>query len=43
MIHSDVTGIILGCCFDVMNELGSGFLEKVYRNALTIALVEKKS
>jgi hypothetical protein len=24
--HSKLTGIILGCCFEVMNELGTGFL-----------------
>lgn len=35
---SDVTRAILGCCFDVMNTLGSGFVESVYRNALVIAL-----
>ena len=31
----------LGCCFDVMNELGVGFLESVYKNALFIAIKEK--
>jgi hypothetical protein len=25
-----LTGEILSCCFDVMKELGSGFLERVY-------------
>jgi len=38
---SEITEIILGCCFDVMNELGSGFLESVYKNALIIAIKEK--
>jgi GxxExxY protein len=38
---SDLTEIILGTCFDVMNELGSGFLESVYKNALFIALQAK--
>ncbi len=38
---SNETEVILGCCFDVMNELGSGFLESVYKNALFIALKEK--
>ena len=33
--------MILGCCFDIMNELGVGFLESVYKNALLIALREK--
>jgi GxxExxY protein len=28
---------ILGCCFDV-DELGSGFLKKVYKNALIVVL-----
>ena len=29
---------IIGCVFAVHNELGSGFLEKVYENALAIEL-----
>jgi GxxExxY protein len=29
---------ILNCCFEVMNVLGSGFLESVYKNALIVAL-----
>ena len=29
---------IIGCAFDVMNRLGSGFLEKVYENALAYEL-----
>lgn len=39
--HSDLTGSILNCCFEVMNELGPGFLEKVYKNALLMAMREK--
>jgi GxxExxY protein len=39
--HSELTGAILGCCFEVMRELGPGFLEKVYRNALFIAMRQK--
>jgi GxxExxY protein len=34
---SDVTRSILGCCFEVINTLGSGFVESIYRNALVIA------
>ena len=29
-----VTGRILGCCFEVMKELGPGFQEAIYKNAL---------
>ena len=39
--YSEITELILGCCFDVMNELGSGFLESVYKNALVVAMKEK--
>jgi GxxExxY protein len=35
---SEITKAILGCCFDVINTLGSGFVESIYRNALVIAL-----
>jgi|HubBroStandDraft_6_1064221.scaffolds.fasta_scaffold4221667_2 PD-(D/E)XK nuclease superfamily len=37
-LHSGVTEKILGVFFDVYNELGSGFLESVYHEALRIAL-----
>ena len=30
----DLTQRIIGCAYTVMNELGCGFLEKVYENAL---------
>ncbi len=36
LIHSDISEKIIGCCFEVMKELGSGFLEKVYKNALFV-------
>jgi GxxExxY protein len=36
--HSELTSKILQCCFEVMNELGPGFLERVYKNALLIAM-----
>ena len=40
-VHYELTKTILGSCFDVMNELGTGFLESVYKNALFIAIKEK--
>ncbi|MEO8090497.1 MAG: GxxExxY protein [Gemmatimonadales bacterium] len=36
--HEDVTQRIIGAYFDVYNELGYGFLESVYREAMAIAL-----
>ena len=39
--HSDLTGCVLGCCFEVAKELGCGFLESVYKNALFIAMKQK--
>jgi GxxExxY protein len=38
--HSDLSGKILGCFFQVHKELGYGFSEKVYENALVILLKE---
>ena len=40
MLHSDLTRTIIGCAFDVQNELGSGFLESVYEKAMLVALTE---
>ena len=40
-LYVQLTETILGCCFGVMNELGPGFLESVYKNALFIAIKEK--
>ena len=33
-----LTGKIIGFCYDVHNQLGPGFLEKIYVNALKIKL-----
>ena len=38
--HTGTTGKILECAFDVLNTLGCGFLEKVYENAMVVALRE---
>lgn len=36
--NDKLTEIIIGCCFQIHNELGPGFLEKIYANALKIKL-----
>ncbi|HEY5670265.1 MAG TPA: GxxExxY protein [Anaerolineales bacterium] len=41
ILFEELTRKILEACFEVSNELGSGFLESVYQNALMIALKEK--
>jgi len=36
--HSEITDAIIRCFYEVYNELGYGFLESVYREAMTVAL-----
>jgi len=36
--HEEVTQRILKCAFEVQNTLGCGFLEKVYQNAMMVAM-----
>lgn len=38
MADEELTKKVIGCAFKVHNSLGSGFLEKVYENALRIEL-----
>jgi len=38
--HADITEGILGAYYDVYNELGPGFLESVYEQALHIAMTD---
>ena len=38
LLHSELTRAIIGSAFQVINELGSGFLESVYEKAMLIAL-----
>ncbi len=38
MLYGELTRSIIGCAFEVINELGSGFLESVYERAMMIAL-----
>ena len=41
MLYEDLTAKALEACFEVMKELGAGFLESVYEKALLIALQQK--
>ena len=41
LIHSD-TEKIIGIFYEVYNELGHGFLESVYEQALSIAFAERE-
>ena len=41
MLYSDITSKIIEACFEVSNELGIGYLESVYENALFVALQQK--
>lgn len=41
-LHSDLTGKILKAAFKVHNELGPGFVEKIYQRALEIELGKNK-
>ena len=41
MKHEDITEQVIGAFYEVYNELGPGFLESVYHNAMLIALQER--
>ena len=38
LLHSKLTRSIIGCAFEVINELGHGFLESVYEKAMMVSL-----
>ena len=40
IVEKDLSRVIVGCFFDVYNELGYGFVESIYARALEIALRE---
>lgn len=40
--HSWITEHIINSCFEIIKDLGSGFIESVYKNSLYLSLVEKK-
>lgn len=39
--HEEITKTVIGCAFEVINELGAGFLESVYEKALLVALRQR--
>lgn len=41
LLHADITKIVIGCAFEVIKELGAGFLESVYEKALVLALRQR--
>jgi GxxExxY protein len=41
ILHADLTDKIIAAAYDVHNQLGFGFSEKVYENAMTIKLSSK--
>lgn len=41
LIHADLSYSIVGCAFEVYNELGYGHAEKFYQKAMAIALKKK--
>lgn len=42
VMHLDeLTGQVIGACFEVSNELGIGFVESVYEKALLVALAQR--
>ena len=40
MLHEELTKEIIACAYNVHNMLGTGFLEKVYENAMMIELAD---
>ena len=41
LLHRDITDKIIKSFYKVCNELGFGFLEKIYQNALYLELVDQ--
>jgi GxxExxY protein len=41
--HKGITEKIIGAAFEVHNQLGYGFLEKVYKNSMQVELIQRGS
>jgi len=41
LLHQELTDQVIGAFYDVYNRLGTGFLEKVYENALYFELTDR--
>ena len=41
IIEKDLSRVIVGCFFDVYNELGYGFIELLYARALELTLQQR--
>ena len=41
LLHEELTSVIIGKSYEVMNELGTGFLESVYQKWLFLALQQE--
>lgn len=37
---NELTHFIIGCCYEIHNQLGPGFVERVYENALKVMLLQ---
>ncbi len=43
LTHGETSSRVIGAAFEVHNELGYGFLEKVYQGAMQVELVKRGS
>lgn len=41
LLHEKITQAIIGAAFEVYNNLGYGFLEKVYKLAMQVEMLER--
>ena len=41
LLHEDITKVIIGSSFEIINELGSGLLESVYETCLHMLLTQR--